>query len=157
MKIVPGPLNVLAENQLPDGSRILIDRNNETVFALNATAGAAWDACAAPTTLCDVTKQMQRSLGTEITEELAEETVLQLEQKNLVMLSAQARQTTRREVLSTLGKVAVPLVVAMSLTEQRAHAQAAKSGSPVHVPRPEPVLPGPTKHCGIICEIFGGE
>ena len=51
--------NTFIENQLPDGSRVIVDPTNERVFALNAAAGAAWDACSAPTTLSEVTESMQ--------------------------------------------------------------------------------------------------
>ena len=37
--------NDLVVNSMPDGSRVIRNSNNETVFALNATAAAAWDAC----------------------------------------------------------------------------------------------------------------
>lgn len=154
MQIERGPLGALAENHLPDGSRILVDHRNETVFALNATAGAAWDACSAPTTLCDVTKEMQRSFGPEVTEELAEGAILELRKRNLVTASVSTRQTTRRAMLTTLGRVALPLVVAMTLSEQRAHAVVARSGG-TQTPQPEPVLPGRAPHCGIIQKFFG--
>jgi hypothetical protein len=143
----------LVENHLPDGSRILVDQKSETVYALNATAGAAWDACSEPTNLYDVTNEMRRVLGNAITEELAEEAIQRLRERKLVNASVNiektteqtthqtnARQTTRREVLTTLGKVALPLVVAMTLTEQRAHAVVARSGVP-HTPQANPVLP----------------
>ncbi len=154
MQIEPGLLDTLVENHLPDGSRFLIDRANETVYALNATAGAAWDACSAPTTLSDVTNEMRRVLGNAITEELAEEAIQRLQERKLVTTSAGAQQTTRREILTRLGKVALPLVVAMTLTEQRAHAAVATSGVR-HTPQPEPVLPGRTPRCGIIKKLFG--
>lgn len=156
VQIERGPLNALVENQLPDGSRILVDNRSETVFALNATAGAAWDACSAPTNLCDLTKEMQRSFGPDVTEDLAAEAILELQKRNLVTASLRAPKTTRREVLTTLGKVALPLVVAMTLTEQRAHAKTAQSAVPLHhTPQPYPVLPGRNQSCGIIEKIFG--
>ena len=62
--------DALVVNKLPDGSTVIVDAKNETVFALNATAGAAWDACSDPTTLSGVTERMQRSLDQEITEEV---------------------------------------------------------------------------------------
>ena len=141
-------MHSVVENCLPDGSRILVDQKSETVYALNATAGAAWDACSEPTTLYDVTNEMRRVLGNAITEELAEEAIQRLQERNLVNASVNMRQTsarpaTRREVLTTLGKVALPLVVAMTLTEQRAHAVVARSGAPCR-PQPDPVLPGRT-------------
>jgi hypothetical protein len=131
----------LVQNQLPDGSRILVDDKKETVFALNATAGAAWDACSAPTTLCDVTKEMRRSFGPDVTEELAAEAIFELQKRNLVIASFNAQRTSRRAVLTTLGKVALPLVVAMTLNEQRAYAKVAQS-TVAHTPQPEPVVPG---------------
>lgn len=154
MQIERGPHNALVENQLPDGSRILIDHGNETVFALNATAGAAWDACNAPTNLFNVTNEMRYVLGNAITEELAEEAVLRLQERKLVTASVDTQRKTRREILKTFGKVALPLVVAMTLTEQRAHAAVARSGaSPT--PKPDPVLPGRAHPRGIVQKLFG--
>ncbi|HEY9126355.1 MAG TPA: PqqD family protein [Acidobacteriaceae bacterium] len=133
-----------------------MDPTNETVYALNPTASAAWDACSEPTTLYDVTNEMRRVLGNAITEDLAEEAVQRLQERKLVNASVNASQSqpTRREVLSTLGKVALPLVVAMTLTEQRAHAAIARSNAP-HTPQPYPVVPG-KGNCSIIKKLFGG-
>jgi hypothetical protein len=154
VQIDRGPLDVLVENRLPDGSRFLIDRKSETVYALNATASAAWDACSAPTNLRDMTKEMQRSFGPDVTEELAAEAILKLQKMNLVTASIRAPQPTRRAVMTTLGKVALPLVVAMTLTEQRAHAVVATSGVR-RTPQPEPVIPPKTPHCGPTDETLG--
>ena len=114
-------------NGLPDGSRIIVNSNNETVFALNATAGAAWDACSDVTTLDKVTESMRRSFDPNVTEELAEAAILELEEKKLVTISGSQPKTTRREVLAGLSAVALPLVVSLTVGEQRAHAQTAKS------------------------------
>lgn len=127
MDIQRGHFDSLGENQLPDGSRFLIDHENETVYALNPTAGAAWDACKVSTSLQDVTKEMQRSVGPDVTEAVAEEAILQLQKQNLVTAPVITRQPSRREVLTKLGKVAVPIVVAMTLTEQTQHAAYASS------------------------------
>jgi hypothetical protein len=124
---------VSVENILPDGSRVIVDSTNETVFALNATAGAAWDACGMPTSLSSVTTDMRRSLDPAITEEFAEEAILQLQDKKLVNTSGPSSQATRRQFLATLGAVAVPLVVSLSIAEQQAHAQTASSA-----PKPKP-------------------
>src|SRR5271155_899440 len=110
---------VLVENKLPDGSRVIVDSMNETVFALNATAGAAWDACSTPTTLSSVAEDMRRSLDPAITEEFAEEAILQLQDKKLVNTSGLFPQATRRQFLATIGTVAVPLVVALTVTDQK--------------------------------------
>ena len=154
MQIERGLRNTLVENHLPDGSRILVDCENETVFVLNATAGAAWDACTAPTNLFDVTKEMQRSFCPAVTERLAEAAVLQLERQNLVIGSADARQAVRRALPTKLGGVALPLVVAMTFTEQRAHAAAARSTVP-HAPQPMPVFAPEPPGCGMIQRLIG--
>jgi len=129
---------VLVENKLPDGSRVIVDSANETVFALNATAGAAWDACSMPTSLSGVAEDMRRSLDSTITEEFAEEAILQLQDKKLVNTSGSSPHATRRQFLATLG-FAVPLVVSLTVTDQKAHAVVARSRpGPTAVPPPPP-------------------
>ncbi|HUN86510.1 MAG TPA: PqqD family protein [Terracidiphilus sp.] len=127
MQVQRAGSNDLKINQLPDGSKVIVDSRNDKVFALNATAGAAWDACSNPTSLSKVTKEMQHSFNPGVTEELAEAAILRLQEQNLVTVSGSLPGTTRREVLATLTAVAVPLVVALTMGEQRAHA--AQTGS----------------------------
>lgn len=130
----------LVINQLPDGSKVIVDSRNEKVFALNATAGAAWDACSGPTTLSKVAKEMQRSFNPGITEELAEEAILRLREKNLVATLGSPSTTSRRQVLATLGAIAVPLVVSLTMADQKAYADVAGSNGSirpsVHISEP---------------------
>ena len=128
--------DALVVNRLPDGSTVIVDRDSETVFALNATAGAAWDACSDPTTLSGVTESMQRSLDQGIDEGVAEEAILRLQDKNLVKTSGAFPQSTRRDFIATVSSFAIPLVVSMSIAEQRAHAMIAKSTVPKPTPTP---------------------
>ena len=121
----------LVVNGLPDGSRVIVDSRNEKVYALNAAAGAAWDACKNGTTLSQLTEEMKRSCDPSISEEFAEEAVRQLEEKNLVKSSGLFGKPSRRDLLAGLSAVALPLVVSMTLSEQRAFAQAAQSGKPL--------------------------
>jgi hypothetical protein len=118
----------LLVDKLPDGSKLIVDPKNETVFALNATAGAAWDACSGPTTLSKVAEDMQRSLDPSVTEELALQSILQLQEKKLVTTSGVPSGATRRQVFATLSAIALPVVVSLTMAEQRAHAQSAGSG-----------------------------
>jgi hypothetical protein len=122
--------DVLVINKLPDGSAVIVDAENEAVFALNPTAGAAWDACDSSTTLVGVTESMQRSLGPRISEELAEQAILQLRDNSLVKTSEGPSQASRRQFITTMSSIALPLVVSLSLAEQRAYAQKAASGGP---------------------------
>jgi hypothetical protein len=134
--------DALVVNKLPDGSTVIVDAKNETVFALNATAGAAWEACSDPTTLSGVTECMQRSLDQEITEELAEEAILRLQEQHLVKTSG--TQPSRRRFIATLGAAAaLPLVVSLPLAEQRAYAQHAASKV---TSTPPPSSPPPGQH-----------
>lgn len=118
----------LVVNGLPDGSKVIVDPKNEQVYALNATAGAAWDACSDTTTLSQVADQMRHSLASDVTDDVAEQAVRQLEDKKLVSVSG-SRNVTRRQSFAILGAVALPLVVSMTMTDQRAFAQQARSGT----------------------------
>jgi hypothetical protein len=131
----------VAVNSLPDGSRVIVDSKSEKVFALNATAGAAWDACSAPTTLDKITQEMQRSLHPHVTEDLAKEAVLSLQEQELFTISGLLAKTSRRQALSTIGAVALPLVIAVTMAEQSAYAEFACSGRPHLSHDPEPHIP----------------
>jgi hypothetical protein len=120
--------DAMVVNRLPDGSTVILDAENEAVFALNSTAGAAWDACGDPTTLAGVTENMQRSFDPGISEELAEEAILQLHDKKLVKTSGTLSQASRRQFITTMSSIALPLVVSLSIAEQRAYAKKASSG-----------------------------
>ena len=132
MQVERTSTNDLLVDKLPDGSKLIVDPKNETVFALNATAGAAWDACSGPTTLSKVAEDMQRSLDPSVTEELALQSILQLREKKLVTTSGApsgaTSGATRRQVFATLSAIALPVVVSLTMAEQRAHAQSAGSG-----------------------------
>lgn len=118
----------LLVNGLPDGSKVIVDSRSEKVFALNATAGAAWDACSSQTTVAKVAEDMRRTCDPTITNEVAEQAIAQLQEKELVKASGLLRNANRRQVLAGLGAVALPLVVSMTMTEQKAFAQVANSG-----------------------------
>lgn len=123
----------LVENKLPDGSRVLVDSQGESVYALNAIAGAAWDACQTPTDIASVTAKMERSLNCKVAEEVAEEAVSRLEEQQLVTIGGSSSpRSSRRRFMMQLGAAAVPLVVAMTLSEQRAYAQNAQSFNANH-------------------------
>jgi hypothetical protein len=142
MQIERSNSNAFTVNRLPDGSTIIVDAPGETVFALNATAGAAWDACNGPKTLSEVTEEMQRSFDPQVTEELAHAAIDQLQEKKLVTTSGFFSMRTRREVIAGLGAVAIPLVVSLTMTEQRSHVLAATS---------KPTTP--PKSCDLVCII----
>ena len=120
----------MAINKLPDGSQVIVDSASETVFALNATAGAAWDACSSQSTLRGVAESMQRSFYPGTTEDLAQEAILQLENHKLVKTSGLSSQANRRQFITGLGAVGLPLVVSLTMADQRAYAEKARSCNP---------------------------
>lgn len=122
--------NEFVASPMPDGSRIIRNSNNEEVFALNATAAAAWDACASANTVAGVAEEMRRTFNSSVTDELAEASVLELQDKKLVRISGRAPSATRRQVLAGLSAVALPLVVSLTIGEQKAHAEEAQSNDP---------------------------
>lgn len=134
----------LAVNAMPDGSRIIRNPENETVFALNATAAAAWDACSSAKTVASVAEEMRRSFDPNVTDDLAEASILELQEKQLVTISGSGFRATRREVLAGLGAVALPLVVSLTVGEQKVHAQQAKSVD--YHPAPHANVPKSHKH-----------
>jgi hypothetical protein len=117
----------LSVNAMPDGSRIIKNENDATVLALNATAAAAWDACANANTVSAVAEQMRHSFDPKVTDELAEASLLELQDKKLVKISGSGITATRRQILAGLSAVALPLVVSLTIGEQKAHAQHAGS------------------------------
>jgi hypothetical protein len=133
MRIERTSSDALVVNKLPDGSTVIVDAKNEAVFALNSTAGAAWEACGGPTTLAAVTENMQRSFDPGVSEELAEEAILQLHDKKLVQASGVPSQASRRQFMTTMSSIALPLVVSLTIADQRAHAQNTSSA-----PKPKP-------------------
>jgi hypothetical protein len=114
-------------NAMPDGSRIIKNEEDATVLALNATAAAAWDACATANTVATVAEQMRHAFDPKVTDELAEASLLELQNKKLVKISGSGISATRRQVLAGLSAVALPLVVSLTIGEQKAHAQSAGS------------------------------
>jgi len=117
----------LAINTMPDGSQIVRNSDDNTVLALNPTAAAAWDACATANTVSGVAETMRRSLGPSVTDELAEVSLAELQEKKLVSISGSGFKATRRQLLAGLGAVALPLVVSLTVGEQKAHAEKASS------------------------------
>lgn len=123
----------LVTEKLPDGSTAVFNPDSKTVYSLNASAAAAWEACQPKATLSQVAGEMQRVLNAPVSQEIAMEAISQLLEKGLVTTSApQAFQlpvASRRSMLSAIAGVAVPVVLALTVAEQRAFALIAGSGT----------------------------
>jgi hypothetical protein len=122
-----GSTNLAAE-KLPDGSTAIFDPASKTVYSLNATAAAAWEACGESSTLAQVVEAMQRSFNPAVTEETALEALSQLQEKGLVSIAEPHSVPTRRSAMAAAAALAAPLVLALTFAEQKAHAVVAASG-----------------------------
>jgi hypothetical protein len=141
MNVVRVNSDNLAINTMPDGSQIVRNSDNNTVLALNPTAAAAWDACATANTVSGVAETMRHSLDPSVTDELAEASIAELQEKKLVSISGSEFKATRRQLLAGLGAVALPLVVSLTVGEQKAHAQHASSVDHHDFSRPRANVP----------------
>ena len=130
-----------AVDSLPDGSRIIRDPDQQAVYALNPTAAAAWEACSSASTISDVAEEMRRSFDSKVTDELAEASLQELQEMKLITITGAGLKATRRQVLAGLGAVALPLVVSLTVGEQKAHAEHAGSFDNDHRDRPRANVP----------------
>jgi Prealbumin-like fold domain/Coenzyme PQQ synthesis protein D (PqqD) len=133
---------------LPDGSAAIFEVATRNVYSLNPSAAAAWEACASPTTLSQLTAAMSRRLNAPVTEDLAHEAVSELVAAGLVSVTPAERLGTSRRAMLKHAGAALPVVLALTGAQQRAHAQGAGSG-PVATPLttttgPSPTTTGPT-------------
>jgi hypothetical protein len=120
--------------KLPDGSTAIYDAGSKTVFSLNATAGAAWEACHGTTTLAGVVDAMQASYDPAVTDEIALEALSQLQEKGLLRISEAPLLPSRRSAVGIAAGVLVPVVLALTSMEQRAFALQAGSTTTTAAP-----------------------
>jgi len=125
-----GSADIVVE-KLPDGSTAIFDAATKTVYSLNTTAAAVWEACGDSATLAEIVASMQRSFNPAVTEDIALEAVSQLQDKGLVSIATPLSGSTRRSALASAGAVLAPLVLALTFAEQKAYAGVARSGAPL--------------------------
>jgi len=126
MKIERIQSDTFAVAKFADKSIAIFNGETQTVYSLNASAAAAWDACSRPATISDVVQSMRESLGPDIDENDAVDALEQLQEKGLLKTALPAR-ASRRSVMRVAAMIA-PVVLALTSAEQVAFAQAAVSG-----------------------------
>jgi len=121
--------------KLPDGSIAFLDSETKRVCFLNASAAAAWEACAEEADVPSIASRMQATLGSPVTSEAALAALAKLEENNLVETTGtidDALLASRRSLLKTVGALGgalAPVVLAMTAAEQKAYAQTMGSGT----------------------------
>jgi hypothetical protein len=113
--------------KLPDGSTAIFDAGSKTVYSLNATAGAAWEASQGTNSLAGVLNSMQASYDPAVTEEIALEALVQLQEKGLLQISETPLQPSRRSAVAVAAGVLAPVVLALTGAEQRVFAMQSMS------------------------------
>ena len=129
-------LTRLTVEQLPDGSTAIFDERSKSVHSLNPSATIVWRACASGATLPQIMETLAEHFGAPVDVEVAHHSIAQLQQAQLIEsnapVDAAAMDMGRRSILKnvgSLGALAVPVVLTMTGTEQRAYALQALSGT----------------------------
>ena len=120
---VPGEFVV---ERLPDGSTVVFESATKTVHSLNPLAALVFEACREK---ISVTRLIE-AIGSPVSEEPILAAIGELESAGLVERSG-AEGTSRRGVLRAVGiaaGAAVPMVLSLTASEQRAYAAIARSG-----------------------------
>ena len=129
MKIERISSDVLIVEKLQDGSTAIFHRETNTVYSLNETASAAWEACSSPATIGEICESMRVSLDAPVTEDTVLVTLDQLQRQGLLLKTAALpARASRRHVLAAAGIIA-PAVLALTSAEQLAFAQDASSAT----------------------------
>ena len=122
----------LAVEKLADGSTAIVDQRSKTVHSLNASAAIVWDACAQGATLPQIMAALEQRVGQPVDQEVALDAIAQLQGANLISseLPAGMLDQNRRSMLKaigTFGAMALPVVLSLTASEQKAFAQGAGS------------------------------
>ncbi len=122
----------LTVENLPDGSTAILDQRSKNVHSLNSSASVVWNACKEGATLAQVRKALEAKVGAPVDETLAQSAIAQLHGANLIQsdapVPADLIAAARRNTLIRAAMVAVPVVLTLALSQQKAMAFQARSG-----------------------------
>jgi len=136
IQVVSGQLTI---ERLPDGSTAILDQRSRQVHSLNPTAAIAWEACQGGATLAEVRKALETKLNAAVDEAIARDAIAQLRKVDLVQPETAAgapasvpvhedlQTAARRNSLLRAAAVALPVVLTLAFSQQRAHAGTASS------------------------------
>jgi hypothetical protein len=123
LQVVSGQLTI---EKLPDGSTAILDQRTKNVHSLNVSATVAWEACKQGATLAEVRRTLELRTGVPVDEAIAKGALAQLHRANLIESDApvpeQLNPAARRSALRAAA-VALPVVLTLALSQQRALAQ----------------------------------
>ncbi len=126
----------LTIERLSDGSTAIVDNRAKSVHSLNPSATLVWDACAQGATVARIQAAIEAKSGFPVETESIHQALAQLQRANLIESDApmamEAVDLGRRTMLKragTVGAIAIPVVLTLTATEQRAYAVQIISGT----------------------------
>ena len=132
-------LEFLTVEKLTDGSTAIVDNRFKTVHSLNPSATAVWDACGQGATFEQIQSQIADSFGT-VDASVIRQALDQLQSANLIEAAPRAMENIdlgRRNMLKRAGAAgafAIPVVLTLTASEQRAYAAITLSGTTTPAP-----------------------
>jgi hypothetical protein len=130
---------------LPDGSTAILDKRTNTAHSLDATAAAIFRACSEATTASEVGSR------TGLDASVVLSGIAKLHRVGLVSCSEPVEGSASRRSLLRAAGAAIPIVLSLTASEQKAFAQAAGSGP--GVARLLSVSPTFVPACGIPTQV----
>jgi hypothetical protein len=139
-------VEALSAEKLADGSTAIFDQRSKSVHSLNPSSTAVWEACAQGATVADIKKALEAKFGSPVDMDVIRLAIQQLQQVNLIEsaspLPMEIADLGRRSMLKRVGAAgaaAIPVVLTLTATEQRASAFQSSSGTTA-----APTTPAPT-------------
>jgi len=130
---------IVAE-KLADGSTAIFDQRSQSVHSLNPSATVVWEVCAGGATLTQILASLEDRFGAPVDVTMAEHAIAQLRQAGLIEcdepIAGAIIEQSRRSLMKTVGALgaALPVVLTLTATEQRAHARIASSETTTAAP-----------------------
>lgn len=111
-----------------DERKLVHDESNHQAHCLNQTAAFVWKHCDGHRSIPTLARLMEKEIGTAVSEQTIRLALKQLEQSRLLEASRSASawlpQTSRQELMRTLGVTAVALPIVISVVAPSAAAAA---------------------------------
>ena len=126
----------LSVEKLPDGSTAVVDRRSNSVHSLNASATQIWEACANGATFAEIQSALEKRAGEPVDAMAIRQGLAQLQRAKLIEsespLGLDDIDIGRRSLLKRVGAAgafAIPVVLTLTASEQRAYAFQSLSGT----------------------------
>ncbi len=133
----------LTVERLSDGSMAIVDGRSKSVHSLNPTASLIWDASSQAATIDEIADTIEKNSGQQISSEALQQGLTQLLKANLIepagSVAVEEVDLGRRSMLkraTAAGAIAIPVVLSLTASEQKAYAYQALSGTTTTIPIP---------------------